>query len=124
MKNALRILFLLLVLSGFIFSGNADAARFTGDAWFAQHYTGVDEPTNEYFLVIADPTIQSAQLKGFALKPHKEGRDFSDLMNASTDNSGLKWWAIDLENSRAYIKAEKKGNKKYRKYKISRIKIL
>ena len=117
MKNALRILFVLMVLGGFIFSANADAAKFRkfrGDAWFARHYDG-NGATNEYFLVIADPTIQNARLNGYALKPH-DGLDFSDLMTASTANSGLKWWAIDLENSRAYIKAEKKGNKKYRKY--------
>ena len=60
MKTALRILFLLMVICGFIFSGNADAVPF---AWFAQHYTN-DGPTGEYFVVIADPSIYKAKVKG------------------------------------------------------------
>ena len=111
----MKKLLLLLIFSAFIFYGNADAAKFTGDAWFAQHYTDVDEPTNEYFLVIADPTIEDVRLKGYALMPHA-GLDFSDLMTASTAENGLKWWAVDLQNSPKYLKvknkAEKKANKK------------
>ena len=113
MKNLLRILFVLMVLGGFIFSANADAAKFKGDAWFARHYDG-NGATDEYFLVIADPTIQNAHLKGYALESHA-GLDFSDLMAASTANSGLKWWAIDLENSKAYIGAKKKALRKANK---------
>lgn len=105
----------LLIFSLFIFIGNADAARFTGDAWFAQHYLSVDEPTNDYFLIIADTNIQSAQLKGFALKPHG-GLDFSDLKTVTTADSGLVWWEMDQDNSRVYLKALKKGEKKYGKY--------
>ena len=113
--DVLKKLILLLIFSLFIFIGNADAARFTGDSWFAQQYLGVDDPTNDYFLIIADTNIQSAQLKGIALQPHG-GLDFTDLKTVSTAESGLVWWEMDKDNSRVYLKALKKGKKKYRKY--------
>ena len=110
MKNALRILFLLLVLGGFIFSGNADAVPF---AWFAQHHNG-EELTDEYLLVIAGLAPRKARLNGFVLKPHERGLDFYDL-TGSRGNVGVTAYEIDMARSKAPRKMMKRAKKSWKK---------
>ena len=44
------LLFAIILLSGFIFINGANALRFTGDAWLAQHIEN-DIATDEYYKV-------------------------------------------------------------------------
>jgi hypothetical protein len=99
-----------MILSGFIFIGNANALRFTGEAWLAKHYA-----TNEYFLVIESSgiNIDRAKLKGFAFQPSALGieRDFSEL----TGGESSLWFDIDEERSKKFRKLSKKAAKKSKK---------
>jgi hypothetical protein len=99
-----------MILSGFIFIGNANALRFTGEAWLAQHYA-----TDEYFLVIESSgiNIDRAKLKGFTFQPSALGieRDFSEL----TGGESFLWFDIDEEGSKKFRKLSKKAAKKSKK---------
>ena len=126
MKKIQHILLLFMILSGFVFIGNAHALRFTGDAWVAQHYAYGDA-TDEYFLVIEDSGISinldRVRLKGFAIEslPQEKYPNFLTLTN-SPENAGIASLQIDMENSKAYKKlvrtATRKSNKLIRKGKI------
>ena len=97
MKITLRILLLFMIVSGFIFSGNAYALRITVNAWIAHHHSyGI--PTDEYFLVIEKPDLQKAYLSGFTFKPEAEMPDFSDLTSEA-----VSFWQIDEKNSRQLL---------------------
>lgn len=118
MKKPRKILlFAVILLSGFIFTSNASALRFTGDAWLAQHYE-YGEATDEYFLVIDKSGIDKAKLKNFALgssqNTSKLDPEFFDLTGELEDDS-LTWFEVDEETSRYFRKLEKKAAKKSKK---------
>jgi hypothetical protein len=83
---------------------------FTGEAWLAQHYAK-DEPTDEYFLVIKEPGIQNARLKGFRFEPSPVVRNFDDL----TQGDDFTSFQIDTEGSKYLRKLKKKAEKKSKK---------
>jgi hypothetical protein len=122
MKKTRRILlFAVILLSGFIFTSNASALRFTGDAWLAQHYEhGI--ATDEYFLVIDKSGIDKAKLKNFALGPSqntsKLDPEFFDL-TGKPENDSLTWFEVDEKTSKYFRKlgktAAKKSKKKWKK---------
>jgi len=99
-----------MILSGFIFIGNANALRFTGDAWLAQH-----NGTDEYFLVIESSgiNVDRAKLKGFKFQPSALAieRDFSEL----TGGESFLWFDIDEKGSKKFRKLSKKATKKSKK---------
>ena len=110
MKNTRRIFLLLLILSGFLFIGNANALRFTGDAWLARH-----NGTDEYFLVIESSgiNVDRAKLKGFKFQPSALAieRDFSEL----TGGESYFWFDIDEKGSKNLRKLSKKAAQKSKK---------
>jgi hypothetical protein len=106
----LKKLILLLIFSGFIFIGNANALKYTGDAWLAQHYG-----TDEYYLLIEDTgtNFDKVKLKGFSFESPASAipTDFSEL----TGDESFFWYDIDENNSRKIKKLTKKAAKKSKK---------
>jgi hypothetical protein len=109
-KRRQILLFAVILLSGFIIINNAYALKFRGEAYLAQHYEN-NTPTDEYFLIIEEPDIQKARLKGFRFEPSPLVRDFSDL----TQGDGFTSFQIDMEGSKYFRKLEKKAEKKSKK---------
>jgi hypothetical protein len=114
-KKIQNILLLFIIVSGFIFISDANALRFTGDAWVAQHYAH-GEATDEYFLLIEDPgmgiNLNRVRLKGFSFEPLalRSNPDFSQL-TGSTENVGFTWLEINTENSKVFRKLTKKATR-------------
>jgi hypothetical protein len=110
---------LSLIFSGFIFIGNANALKFTGDSWLAQHLG-----TDEYYLLIENigTPFDEVKLKGFSLETSASVTppDFSEL----TGGESFFWYDIDENNSRKIKKltkkAEKKSNKLVKKGKLDK----
>ncbi len=106
----MKKLILLLIFSGFIFIGNANALKFTGDSWLAQHYG-----TDEYYLLIEDTgtNFDKVKLKGFSFESPASvtSPDFSEL----TGDESFFWYDIDENNSRKIKKLTKKAAKKSKK---------
>jgi hypothetical protein len=111
------LLFAIILLSGFIFINGANALRFTGDAWLAQHIEN-DIATDEYYLVIKESEIDRAKLKGFSFEALPIVRDFSEL----TGGDSFSWFEIDEKSSKyfkkLYKKAARKSNKRVKKGKL------
>lgn len=109
-----RMVFIILFLGIFAFSGSAYALKFpVGDAVVAHHYTSPGAPTDEYFLVIKNSDIgpfSKVKLKGFKFmsEPSNPGIDFDDL-GLGDD---LTFFQIDTEKSKYFRKLEKKAKKK------------
>jgi hypothetical protein len=110
----MKIFYLAIFLGIFIFSGSAYALKFTGDAWFAQHYT-YGQATGEYYLVIDNTDIgnlKKVKLKGFKLRAPTSVPDFYYL----TGNTGTEGVAyFEIKNKGKLKKWEKKARKKSKK---------
>lgn len=106
----MKKLIVLLIFSGFVFIGNANALKYTGDAWLAQH-----SGTDEYYLLIENigTTFDKVKLKGFSFEPSASAipRDFSEL----TGDEGFFWYDIDEKKSKKIKKLTKKATKKSNK---------
>jgi len=111
------LLFAIILLSGFIFINGANALRFTGDAWLAQHIEN-SIATDEYYLVIKESDIDRAKLKNFVLGPSQNAStfapDFFDLTGKLKYDS-FTWFEIDQEASKYFRKIEKKAARKSNK---------
>jgi hypothetical protein len=119
MKNLHRIFILLLIFVVFIFIGNANALKFTGNAWMAQ-----PDGTDEYYLLIENSGMvyNKVKLKGFKFESPASAvsPDFSEL----TENESPIWFDIDEQNSRKIKKfnrkAAEKSQRRIRKGKLDR----
>ena len=104
----------VILLSGFVYVSGANALRFTGDAYLAQHYEH-GEATNDYYLLIEnlDNKINKdrVKLKHFAFDASPTKLDFSDL----TAGDNFAWFEIDENNSKRFKKLYKKAAKKSKK---------
>ena len=105
------VIIAIILLSGLIFSSGANALRFTGDAWLAQHYEH-GKATNDYYLLIEnlDKKINKdrVKLKGFSFDASPTKLDFSDL----TGGDSFIWFEIDENNSKHFKKLSKKAAEK------------
>jgi hypothetical protein len=101
------LLFAIILLSGFIFINGANALKFTGEAWLAQHIEN-DIATDEYYLVIKESDIDRVKLKGFSFEASPIKRDFSEL----TGDDSFTWFEIDEKASKYFRKIEKKAARK------------
>jgi hypothetical protein len=104
------LLFAIILLSGFIFINGANALKFTGDAWLAQHIEN-EIATDEYYLVIKESEIDRAKLKGFSFEASPIKRDFSEL----TGDDSFTWFEIDEKRSKYFKKLYKKAARKSKK---------
>jgi hypothetical protein len=111
----------VILLSGFVYVSGANALRFTGDAYLAQHYEH-GEATNDYYLLIEnlDNKINEdrVKLKHFSFDASRTKLDFSDL----TGGDNFAWFEIDENNSKRlkklYKKAAKKSKRRVKKGKL------
>ena len=105
------LLFAIILLSGFIFINGANALRFTGDAWLAQHIEN-DIATDEYYLVIKKSEIDRVKLKNFALVPSQNTSNYAPDFSELTGDDSFTWFEIDEKASRYFRKIEKKAARK------------
>jgi hypothetical protein len=115
-----QILVIAVILgSGFLFINSANALKFTGQAFFAQHiHEG--EATNDFYLLIEKPNVSHLKIKGIKLNASPKKLDFSDL----TEGGDFSWFDIDERKSKSkYFKNLKKKAKKKAKKKIKRGKL-
>jgi hypothetical protein len=117
-----RILIIAVILgSGFLFINSADALKFTGQAFLAQHYED-GKATNDYYLLIEKPgkNITKVKFKKFKFSASPEKLDFSDL----TEGGDFSWFDIDEQKSKSkYFKKLKKKAKKKAKKRVKRGKL-
>ena len=117
------LLFAIILLSGFIFINGANALRFTGDAWLAQHIEN-DIATDEYYLVIKKSEIDRVKLKNFALVPSQNTSNYAPDFSELTGDDSFTWFEIDEKASRYFRKIEKKAarksNRRVKKSKLSK----
>ena len=111
-----RVVYLVLFLVIFVFSGSAYALKFTGDAWVAQHYTNPTTATDEYYFVIDNSDIgnlKKVKLKGLKLATTASEPDFYYL-TGTPGSEGVAYLAIDT-GSKYFKKLDKKSNKLVKK---------
>lgn len=105
------LLFAIILLSGFIFINGANALRFTGDAWLAQHIEN-DIATDEYYLVIKESDIDRVKLKNFVLGPSQTTSKYTPDFSELTGGDSFSWFEIDEESSKYFRKLSKKAARK------------
>lgn len=110
------VLYILILLFVLVFTGNAYAVRFNGDASVAHHYeNGV--PTSEYFLAISTPgsTIHKIKLKKTKFMEVAVERDFRQLTDQWDSSNDVTYLQIDTSKSKVFKKLNKKAKRKSKK---------
>ena len=108
------LLFAIILLSGFIFINGANALRFTGEAWLAQHIEN-EIATKEYYLVIKESDINRAKLKKFKLGPLQNTSNYAPDFSELTGGDSFSWFEIDEKRSKYFKKLYKKAKRKSKK---------